>query len=401
MKSQAQLIVFGEDWGGLPSSTQHIIKQLRQSYEVTWVNSLGLRSPKLSWHDLKRVFAKAGRLGKQLLPRKSLSSTANVQQQHQVIEPEGFNVVEPQYLPFPGNSIARRINRVLLHRLLKRNAKPLTGTNQHKPVIWISLPNAVDALHYLQNTDLAGATVIYYCCDDFSALAGVDHQAITRLETELASQANVIVATSPDLVSKFPEPKTHWIPHGVDTQLFKQNCPRAIDLPVGKPIAGFYGSIVDWIDIKLLAELSRLLPDWNFVMIGAIKVDVSELDARPNVHFLGEKAHHQLPGYSQHWQVSLLPFVLNEQIMACNPLKLREYMATGKPIVSVDFPEARRYQPYISLANTATEFAAAIKASKQESPTLAQERQLKVADESWQSVAERISQLISDPTTLS
>lgn len=382
-----QMIVFGEDWGGLPSSTQHIIKQMSGQYSVTWINSLGLRSPKATWHDVKRVFNKAGRISQQLLSRKPTPKTPA-----DVISKDNFNVVEPQYLPFPGSSLARRINRFLLYRLLKKHAKPVT--EGERPVIWISLPNAVDALYYIRSTGLIDPVVIYYCCDDFSALHGVDHKAVTMLESELAEQAELIVATSDQLVNKFPSGKTHMIPHGVDTRLFYQECPRAVDLPTNKPVAGFYGSISGWIDIALLFKLSQLMPDWDFVLIGAINTDVSCLQGVENMHFLGPKEHHELPGYSQHWQVSLLPFVLNEQIIASNPLKLREYMAAGKPIVSVDFPQLQQYSDYVRIAEGAEEFAQAIRGSLQESVDAALARQHKVADESWQSVAGRIDNLI-------
>jgi glycosyltransferase involved in cell wall biosynthesis len=388
-----QLIVFGEDWGALPTSTQHIIKQLRPDYRITWINSLGLRSPKASWHDLKRVCNKAARIAKQLLNKKQPPLISAIAANPNAINDEhNFSVVEPQYIPFPGNGLARRINRLLLAKLLRRHSQPASAGQPS--IIWISLPNAVDALHYLAKTDLANAVVIYYCCDDFSALDGVDHQAISMLERELAQQADVIVATSPGLVSKFPEHKTHLIPHGVDTRLFYQKSARAIDLPTGKPIAGFYGSIAPWIDLDLLTQLARQMPDWNFVFIGVAKVDVSKLQALSNVFFLGERPHEQLPAYSQHWQASLLPFILNEQIMACNPLKLREYLATGRPIISVDFPQVHNYSEFIHIVDGADGFARALRESLGESNEFADLRQLKVASESWQAVAGRINNLL-------
>jgi glycosyltransferase involved in cell wall biosynthesis len=170
-----------------------------------------------------------------------------------VITNNSFNVVEPQYLPFLGSKLARKVNRFLLYRLLKANARPFE--HRTRPVIWISLPNAVDAL--------------CYCCDDFSSLDGVDHDAVSRFETELAERTGLIVETSDKLVDKFPSGKTHLIPHGVDTQLFYTPYARAADLPQGKPIAGFYGSIAPWIDLDLMYDLACSMFDWNFVFVGA------------------------------------------------------------------------------------------------------------------------------------
>ena len=383
-----QMIVFGEDWGGLPSSTQHIIRQMTDSYSVTWINSLGLRSPRADWHDFKRVLRKGGRLVGQLL-----SKSAKPQKDTRTSQPENtLSVVEPRYLPFPGNPLARRINRRLLTNLLSKHAKP--ATTDQRPVIWVSLPNAVDALYYLEKTGLQDAVVIYYCCDDFAALSGVDHQAITLLEQELVGKAEVVVATSDALMNKFPAQKSHMVPHGVDIGLFYSPVPRAEDLPEGRPVAGFYGSIADWVDLTLLEALAKRMNEWNFVMIGQAKVDVSTLEALPNVYFLGAKPHHELPRYSQHWQASLLPFVQNGQIEACNPLKLREYLAAGKPVVATDFAMARQYAEHVSIADGVEGFAQALEATLREKPAVGELRRRRVAGESWQAVAGRIDKLI-------
>jgi glycosyltransferase involved in cell wall biosynthesis len=118
------------------------------------------------------------------------------------------------------------------------------------------------------------------------------------------------------------------------------------------------------------------------------------LEPLDNVYFLGTKPHDQLPQYSQHWDVSLLPFILNEQIIASNPLKLREYMAAGRPIVSIDFPQIQQYSQFIEVADGAEEFAQALKRCVQQPEQTRLERQHKVAGESWDAVATRINHLI-------
>lgn len=385
-----QLIVFGEDWGGLPSSTQHIIKQLRRDYEITWVNSLGLRTPRANWRDVKRIFVKALRMLGQLLPVKGRSSQSSAATSAN--DETEFRVMEPQYIPLLSVNLVRKINRLLLLRLMKRWTASFT--EYRGAVIWVSLPNAVDALHYIEKTGLIDPVVVYYCCDDFSALHGVDHLAVTAYERELMVQADLIIATSDELVRKFPKDKTHMIPHGVDTSLFNKPAPRAIDLPTGKPIAGFYGSIAEWVDVDLMAQVAAAMPNWHFVFIGTIKVDVSTLERLSNVIFLGAKAHQDLPRYSQHWDVSLLPFQLNEQIIASNPLKLREYMAAGRAIVSIDFPQVHQYKEFIELANGAQQFVAAINRALQQPESQRQLRKQRVASESWSSVAKQINGLI-------
>lgn len=340
--AQPQLVVLGEDWGQHPSSTQHMIKRLLPDYQVLWVNSIGMRRPRFNLHDL-------GRLGRKLGAVLGLSAKREEAVQSHQTQPRP-KVLPPLALPLPGSRLAGRINGHWLAAQIRRQLPDLD-----RPLLWISLPSAVDLVG-----KLGERAVIYYCGDDFSALAGVDHDAIARCEARLVEKADLILAASPALASRFPPHKTRLLSHGVDLDLFMPPQPRPADLPSGRPIAGFYGSLSDWIDIPLLAETARALPHWDLVLIGPQKTDLSALVGIPNIHLLGPRPHHTLAAYAQHWQVSLLPFVDNAQIRACNPLKLREYLAVGRPIVSTDFPALDDYRELVHLPRPGDNLAQAI-----------------------------------------
>jgi hypothetical protein len=178
--------------------------------------------------------------------------------------------------------------------------------------------------------------------------------------------------------------------HGVDYQLFSTPVPWASDLPDdGRPIAGFYGSISEWLDLELLEAVVRRMPHWNFVLIGKAVVDTSALRGLPNVHLLGPRPHHELPRYSQHWNASLLPFRNNAQIQACNPLKLSEYLAAGRPVVSTPFPALKPFRSLISVADSVESMVNAL----EDSVSLAGDSEFQqrsrsvVSSESWQSRA--------------
>ena len=153
----------------------------------------------------------------------------------------------------------------------------------------------------------------------------------------------------------FPAEKTVLIEHGVDYELFSKRQARAPDLPCYPLIAGFYGSIHEWLDLGIIKQAAGSCPEWDFVFIGDVHVDISSLAKLKNVKFLGARAHHTLPRYAQHWQVSLLPFKDCEQIRACNPLKLREYMAAGKPIVSTNFPALQPYRMDVNIVQNSAD----------------------------------------------
>lgn len=368
---KAPLLMFGEDWHGLPSSTRHLANQFLHDRHVTWVNSIGLRRPKLGMRDLARAAGKFRRM----LHRPS---------RQQPLQHDHLNLVDPRAVAWPGSRLASRINRQLLGQQLR---KALRNQGLARPVLWTSLPTAIDIVGTLDERAL-----VYYCCDDFSDLVGVDHKPVAAMEAALAKAADLIVVVNDRLAAKFDPAKTVIVPHGVDLDIFTIPRARAVDLPKAKT-AGFYGSLADWIDIELIAETATLRPEWQFFLIGPVKTDVSALQNLPNVTLAGARAHHDLPGYSQHWQVSMLPFRDTDQIRNCNPLKLREYLAAGPPIVATPCPAVEAYGA-AKIVRDAKEFAQALDRSSGDYTVDA--RRGLVAAESWQVRAKTISDLMDN-----
>ncbi|WP_431268829.1 glycosyltransferase [Dankookia sp. P2] len=258
-----------------------------------------------------------------------------------------------------------------------------------RPVVWASLPSAVQALGALGET-----AVVYYCCDDFGALAGVDHAPALRMEAELAARADLILASSPLLAARFAPPRTHLLPHGVDFARFATPAPRAADLPEGGPIAGFYGTLAPWLDLGLVAAVARRLPQWRFLLIGHPATDLTPLQGLPNILLPGPRPHAALPSYAQHWTAGIIPFVDNAQIRASNPLKLREYLAAGRPVVSTPFPALQPYRALVTEVEGPEAFAAALQATLADPPGAAAARRDPVAAESWAARAAEAAALI-------
>ena len=367
------LVVFGEDWGRHPSSTQHLVKRLAADWSVLWINSIGLRRPQLTKSDLCRVWAK----GKAMLskPKPGFS-----------IDPAPFPVVQPRVIPWPGNPLAGWANGQLLAKTLKPKIRRSAGK---RPILWTSLPSAVDVIGKLDER-----AVVYYVGDDFGALAGVDHRPILDAERRLADQADLIIAASQRIAAKFDPVKTKVLHHGINADFLKPVLSRPPDLPEG-PVAGFFGSLSDWLDTALLDDLAARMPDWNFVFVGEERTDLAPLKMRANIHFLGVRDHAVLPAYAQHWDVSLIPFRDTPQIRACNPLKLREYMACGRPIVTTDFPALNGYRDDVSVAHDAASFEAKIRKNLPKAEISAA-RQTLVAHETWDARAATLSSWLQD-----
>ncbi len=392
-----QWIVFGEDWGNHPSSTQHLFKQISQQDHVTWVNSLGLRTPRLTQHDVQRAFIKA----KAMLNARHKPLASEQASIHSAYAPQ--QLIQPRTVPLFGSPIIRHFNRHQLGKQLKQSissnnalayqeSQTTTSQTQTKEprVLWLSLPSAVDMIGHCDE-DLS----VYYCGDDFSSLAGVDHRVISRMEAELVERCDLIFTASEELAAKFPQQKTHLLEHGVDYPLFSTPQPTPEHSPTGK-VMGFYGQLADWVDIELLEQIADLFPDWTLMLIGAIHTDTRDLLNRENVICMDAMAHEKLAAYCQHWQLALLPFKPCEQITHCNPLKLREYLATGTPVMSLRFPAAEQYSASITLADNQAGFLQQLDLlvsrigcfSAAQRQQLAIKQQALVQEDSWQYKAE-------------
>lgn len=370
------MVVFGEDWGQHPSSTQHLVRQFLKERRVIWVDSLGLRTPRLTISDAGRLCQKAGSILRRALAAPARSA-------HDGIKPH--RTIAPLAIPAPNNRFANAVNRQLVSRQINKAMQEL---GMQRPVLWTSLPTAQPLIGAFDH-----GPVVYYAGDDFSALAGVDHDNVVRAEQLVAAAADLVFAASPNIALRFPAEKTAVLRHGVDLELFSTQAPRPADLPKSRPIIGFYGSLSAWIDIDLLWHLARSRPDYDVVLIGKERVDISKLRKLPNVHILGPRPHSSLPGYVQHFDVAILPFLMNDQIMACDPLKLREYLASGTPIATKDFPALDLYRPFVHVGNTTEQFLWAIDRAMQDKGRSALRRGV-VSGETWQRRADDAMMLL-------
>jgi glycosyltransferase involved in cell wall biosynthesis len=364
------LVVFAEDFGRHPASTEHLVRRLAATRKVVWMNSIGMRTPQFSFKDARRTFEKLGQLARR--PAAPIAAQAT-----HTTKPANLNVVAPHALPMPGNPLAFHINRALLSRQVRQR---MARDGISKPLLWVTLPSALPVVGTLDEH-----AVVYYCADDFGTLAGIDHAPILDMQEKIVDCADLIIVVSDVLAAKFPPHKTIVVPHGVDYEAFATPAPRALDLPTGRKIAGFYGSLPHWVDPTLVARTAQALPEWLFVFVGGGKL-FDDGTAPSNTLFLGPRAHAALPGYVQHWDVSLLPYRDCEPLRAGNPLKLREYLAAGTPIASVDFPALAPYRDFVSLAVDPANFAAAILAAANDRARNSL-RQQAVASETWEARA--------------
>ena len=370
-----KFIVFGEDWQSHPSSTQHLFKQLAKQHQVIWINSIGMRKPTFRLIDVKRVFNKL----KSLCLSKRSGPKAKTTNTSQNVNLTAHTLA---VLPWHDNVIVRLFNKWIFNRKDFIDDEPI--------VYWLSVPTAISLISPREQDK-----VIYYCGDDFSALAGVDHKMVAPFESDLIAKADTIYVVSDFLANKMPKSKVKMLSHGVDLELFTTQTTKAIELePISKPIIGFYGSLNAWLDKALLLRLAKERPEYQLVLIGHLVEDFSELLKLDNVTHIQAVEHNRLASFSQHWQVSILPFVDNEQIRACDPLKLKEYIATGTPIVTTRFAAVNPYQETILIAENHQGFIErldyAVNLSKSNYLNWRANQSQQASDHSWQAKAKLV-----------
>ena len=305
-------------------------------------------------------------------------------------------VFTPIVVPFPHSRVARRLNALILGITLRRLRRQL-GLEEFE--LWTFLPSVADYIGAFGES-----LSVYYCVDEFSLFTGMDARETFAAETELLRRVDCVFAVNPALVDakRRLNPRTHLALHGVEHGLFARALDRSEPVPddiarLPGPVLGYYGTLEDWVDLELIAEVARRRPDWSIVLIGRVAVDTRSLDELDNVHLLGRRPHTALPDYCRGFDVGLIPYRVDARTPFVNPIKLREYLSAGLPVVSTPLDEALRYAADCAVAGTPDEFVAAVeRALEDDTPDAREARSDAMKAESWERRAGSIRRSIDE-----
>jgi glycosyltransferase involved in cell wall biosynthesis len=222
-----------------------------------------------------------------------------------------------------------------------------------------TVPNVCDVVGRL-----GAARIVYYCVDDFSEWPGMDRDRVLAMEEQLLRSVDHVACTSSALLARFsPRHPCSLLTHGVDIDLFASEAPE--DHPVLRdipgPRVGYFGLLDARSDTALLEGLAGSLPDVSFVFTGPVESCPRSLRERKNMRFTGPVPYAELPAVVRGWKACLLPYRLNELTRKINPLKLKEYLATGKPVISTPLPEARELAPFVTIADGLAQWTEAVR----------------------------------------
>lgn len=214
--------------------------------------------------------------------------------------------------------------------------------------------------------------IVYDCMDELSAFKFAP-EGLKRSEEELFKKADLVFTGGHSLyeAKKHRHANIYPFPSSIDKQHFKLARTLSIDpqdqQSIPHPRLGFYGVIDERMDLDLIARVATEKPEWHFVLIGpTVKVDPNSLPRLSNIHYLGGKSYKELPSYLAGWDITIIPFALNESTRFISPTKTPEYLSAGKPVISSSIQDVVR--PYgnkklVHIADTPEDF---IKAAETE-----------------------------------
>jgi glycosyltransferase involved in cell wall biosynthesis len=387
MLANRSIICFGgEDWWyHHPHSKNHLMRRFaRAGNKVIFVNSISMGLASLGHADL--------------LPRvkRKLRSYAKLARTTE----EGITVVSPAVVPFFGNKVTRAANRQLLRAqigTLARNRK-LT-----EPILWIAIPTAAEMIGQLQES-----LVIYHVSDKYDANTmdhAIDPASVQRLHNAAIDGADLIFYSSKKLLAEASRgcersylleqavDFDHWSAVGSGSLAVAEAVAR-----IPSPRLGYFGAIEPWlIDQELIKRAANERPEWQWIFIGNKSRGV-EVEALPNTHFLPPVPYQELPGYASGFDVCVLPWDTAHSFTSYgSAIKVREYLATGKPVVISPLPEYEAMGDVLRIARSHDDWFRLIEEALQDKDLeQARARQAAVANGTWDARAEWVSSLIEN-----
>lgn len=257
-------------------------------------------------------------------------------------------------IPAMGNrfSLINKANRWIIGSKIAREI-----SNYQPDIIWLTHPSQL-----LDIPDTYAGQIVYDCMDNYDVLGTLPafQEIICSQEKELCSRADIIFASSTMLQTKIcsrnpdKESRVHLIRNGCNGRLY----PRTSGFHEGKIYAGYVGTIAEWFDFDLLLESLERIPELEYFLIGPVLAENPPIHQR--IHYLGTVAHEDLFDKIKEMDCMVMPFRLNDIVLSVDPVKLYEYISWQKNIITVDYPEIRRFGDFVCTYTDTFEYCSAL-----------------------------------------
>ena len=290
--------------------------------------------------------------------------------------------------------------KALWRQRIKNARNILLKKGASKIVLYLWRPEFAGVL------DLQPDLACYHIDDEYS-FSDVD-QPIDPVEAALIKKVGQVFIHSPKLLEKKGKinPHTAFIPNGVDFALYADVRPEPADLArIPRPRIGYTGHLKRQLDWPLLLDLAKKHAQWSFVFVGPqnphpeINAWIQQLAALGNVFFLGSKTVQELGGYPQHFDVCVMPYKRDDYTKYIYPLKLHEYLASGRPVVGTPIASLESFGDLILLPSNAEEWSGALSQALDGSANSAEQRSRRqnlAKQHDWEVLVWQVAGLIAD-----
>ncbi|MFK7822093.1 MAG: glycosyltransferase [Planctomycetaceae bacterium] len=341
----ATLLVFSDDWGRHPSSCQHLMRQLLDRYNVIWVNTIGTRAPRL---DMATFWRAVGKLKSWVGP-----SASEGEKQDDVQLQASPKVTSPRMWPWFTKSIDRRINKAALSRQLTKVLQDV----QQPAVAVTTLPITADLVG-----EIPVDKWVYYCVDDFSEWPGLDGSTLKLMDELMLARADKVVAVSDRLqeIAREAGRESELLTHGVDIDFWRSGVRSDVFADVDGPVALFWGVVDQRMDVPTVKRLVERMNGGAVMFYGPQQDPHPELLAMERCHFPGPVPFKELPSLAASADVLIMPYADLPVTRAMQPLKLKEYLASGQPTVVNRLPAVKSITEQMDVADSPDAFASLV-----------------------------------------
>ncbi|KXH76924.1 MAG: hypothetical protein AYK18_16200 [Theionarchaea archaeon DG-70] len=302
-----------------------------------------------------------------------------------------YLLTPPFGLPLSRYPLICRINQNIQWKCIVKWQEKLGFYN---PIMWVYDPRCAYFLNRLRMKLL-----VYDCVDEHPSYPGVNRKEITKLEKSLIGFSDIVFVTARSLLEskKRYNPHVFYVPNGVDFWTYSKNSTSLRELDemrqIPRPRLGFVGGIHSWTDLDLVYYLAKANPGWSLVLVGPVghDADISKVKNQRNVYFVGYKEPEIVPSYIRSFDVCLNIFKVNEMTRKVNPVKIYEYLAAGKPVVSVNLPEVCLLKT-VYIAESYSDFLDKVNfALSEDKRIMCSQRMREASSYSWERLLEQIS----------
>ncbi|MEL6108806.1 MAG: glycosyltransferase [Planctomycetota bacterium] len=349
------------------------MKRFLGTHHVLWVNTIGMRPPRLDWLTLRRGFEKIG--GWVLPGRKEVAEDNTSEDRVEEAQP---HLYDSKMWPWMSGRLHRAINKRLLTRQLYERSRDAT--------VVTTIPIVADLVE-----NLPAKRWVYYCVDDFSVWPGLSGDMLGQMETELLPKMDRIIAVSGTLQDSIARRghQSELLSHGVDLDFWAKSGSGPSGGNFEAPVFLFWGVVDQRMNADWIVALSQQLSEGTIVLLGPQQDPDPRLANCSRVRMPGPVSFHELPSYARRATALIMPYVDAPVTRAMQPLKLKEYLATERPVVATRLPSVEPWRDCLDAVETTQQFVERCLALVKQRSTRDVERlRSRLSNESWDAKAQ-------------